>query len=99
LGFGLYGEAAPGLGYLRYFHPADIWRLNAGGEYEKAKDSGRGALMISMTLGLGFDFNRKLGWPVAVFVRYQPYLIVPDAPGEGTKWQAMLQAGLRVRLW
>jgi hypothetical protein len=99
LGFGLYGEVAPGLGYLRYFHPTDIWRLNSEGEYEKAKDKGKGALMISAAVGLGFDFSRKLGWPAAIFVRYQPYLIVPDTPDEGTKWQAMLQAGLRVHIW
>ncbi len=99
LGFGLFGEIAPVLGYLRYFHPSDIWRLNAEGEYEKAKDSGKSALLISGELGLGFDFSRKLGWPVSVFLRYQPYLIAPDTPGEGTKWQAMLQAGIRVRIW
>jgi hypothetical protein len=99
LGFGLFAEAAPVLGYLRYYHPSDIWRLNASGEYEKAKDSGRGALMLSWALGLGFDFGRKIGWPVSVFVRYQPYLIVPDTPEEGTLWQAMLQAGIRVHIW
>jgi len=99
LGFGLYAEAAPVLGYLRYFHPADIWRLNSDGEYEKAKDTGRGALMISAMVSLGFDFSRKWGWPVTVFLRYQPYLIAPDTPDEGSKWQAMLQAGIRVHLW
>jgi hypothetical protein len=99
LGFGLFGEVAPVLGYLRYFHPTDIWRLNAEGEYEKAKDRGRGALMISGELGLGFDFSRKLGWPVAIFLRYQPYIMSPDTPDEGTKWQAMLQAGIRVHIW
>jgi hypothetical protein len=99
LGFGLFTEIGPALGYLRYFHPTDIWRLNAEGEYEKAKDIGRGALMISIMLGLGYDFSRKLGWPLAVFFRYQPYIIVPDTPDAGTKWQAMLEGGIRLRLW
>jgi hypothetical protein len=99
LGFGLFGEAAPALGYLRYFHPSDIWRLNANGEYEKAGDTGRSALMISVMLGLGYDFGRKLSWPAAVFLRYQFYIIVPDTPDEGTKWQAMLLAGIRVHIW
>jgi hypothetical protein len=99
LGFGLFGEAAPVLGYLRYYHPGEIWRLNAQGEYEKAKDSGKSALMIAFELGLGFDFSRKCGWPVAVFVRYEPYIIVPDTPDAGTKWQAMLQAGVRLHIW
>jgi hypothetical protein len=99
LGFGLFGEVAPVLGYVRYFHPGEIWRLNAEGEYGKAKDSGRSAVVVSFELALGFDFSPQMGWPVAVFVRYQPYLIVPDTPDAGTKWQAMLQAGVRVHVW
>lgn len=99
LGFGLFAEIAPVLGYMRRYHPGDIWRLNAEGEYEKAKDGGVGELMISGSLGLGFDFGRKLGWPVAVFVRYQPFVMAPDTPAEGVLSQAFLQGGIRIHIW
>lgn len=96
LPFGLFAEAGPGLGYLHSFHPGEIWRLNGEGEYEKARDAGKPALMIAGGAGLGFDFSSKAGWPLAVFVRYQSYIQVPDTPQEGTLWQALLQAGARV---
>jgi hypothetical protein len=99
LGFGFFGEAAAVFGYLRYYHPTEIFRLNAQGEYELATDKGKGALMISAALGLGYDFSRKVGWPVSVFVRYQPYIHAPDTPDEGVLWQAMLCVGLRIQLW
>jgi hypothetical protein len=99
LGWGVFGEAFLGLGYLRSFHPVEIWRLNSAGEYERARDTGKGAAMISAGLGLGYDFSRKLNWPVSLFVRYQYYAQTPYSADEGALGQAWIQAGIRVQVW
>ncbi|MBM3312197.1 MAG: hypothetical protein FJY80_11895 [Candidatus Aminicenantes bacterium] len=99
LGFGLFAEAAPALGYIRLYHPTDIWRLNAQGEYEKAKDKGKSDLMLSTEIGLGFDFKRKWGWPLVAFLRYQFFIHLSDTPAPDTHWLAMLQAGVKVFIW
>lgn len=98
-GFGLFGDLSLGLGYLLYFHPGEVFKLNDQGEYEPAKSPGRSALMISFSLGVGYDFSRKSGLPLSVFIRYQPFGQTPYSNKESWWLHAMLHVGIRVQLW
>ena len=99
LDFGLFTDASAGLGYLHSFHPVEVWKLNSQGEYELAKDKGRGAMTIALALGIGYDFCPALGWPVSVFVRYQPYGQTRYSEFDSWLLQAWLQFGIRIQLW
>ncbi len=99
LGFGLLGDITLGIGYLHSFHPKPIFALNAQGDFERVKDTGRGAFIVLGALGLGYDFSRTAGWPVCVFLRYQPYLETNYSPDSSIGPQAMVHLGIRVKFW
>jgi hypothetical protein len=99
LGLGLFGDVAAGLGYLHSFHPRPIYGLNAQGEFERATDAGKGALMVLAAVGIGYDFRRKIGWPVSVFLRYQPYIQTPYNLESSVAPQMMFHFGIRVKFW
>ena len=99
LRFGLFADVSVNLGYLHSFHPVEVWKLNNQGEYELAEDKGRGAMTIGLAFGLGYDFNPALGWPVSLFVRYQPYGQTRYSAFDSWLLQAWLQFGIRVQIW
>ena len=98
-GFGLFGDVSMGLGYLHSFHPTEIFAMNAQGEYERVKDKGKGALIILMALGAGYDFSKKVGWPISLFFRFQPYIQTPYNPTTSVFPQLLVHFGIRVQLW
>jgi hypothetical protein len=98
-GFGLFGDLSIGLGYLVYFHPGEVFKLNDQGEYETAKSPGKSALMLSFSIGLGYDFSRKTRLPLSIFIRYQPFAQTPYSVKESWWLYAMLHTGIRVHLW
>ena len=49
-GFGLYGDLTVGVGYTHCFHVGDVFKLNSQGEYEQAKDKGKGGLIILVSV-------------------------------------------------
>jgi len=99
LGFGLFGDITLGIGYLHSFHPRPIYGLNAQGEFEKAKDTGKAGFIALGALGIGYDFRRKVGWPVSVFLRYQPYIQTHYSLDSSIGPQAMVHFGIRVKFW
>lgn len=98
-GFGLFGDLSLGLGYLHSFHPTEIFAQNAQGEYEKVKDHGKGSIIFLVAIGIGYDFSQKVGWPVSVFFRFQPYIQTPYSVESSVLPQSMLHFGIRVQLW
>lgn len=98
-GFGLFGDITLGIGYHLSFHPGKVFKLNEQGEYERAKSPGRSAMMVSSSLGIGYDFNRKAGLPMSLFIRYQPFFQTPYNFRDSWLVQAMLHAGLRIQIW
>ena len=98
-GFGLFGDISLGLGYLHSFHPTEIFAQNAQGEYEKVRDYGKASVIFLLGMGLGYDFSRKVGWPVSLFIRFQPYLQTPYNPESSIFPQSMVHVGIRVQLW
>ena len=95
-GFGLFGDATLGLGYHLSFHPGQVFKLNSEGEYESAKSPGRSALLVSASIGAGYDFSRKVGLPMSFFVRYQPFFQTPYNFRDSWLVQAMLHVGIRL---
>ena len=93
---GLFGDLFIGLGYIHSFHPKEIYALNAHGEYEKAKDKGKSAYLISAAIGLGYDFSKKAGWPFSVFIKYQYALQGPHNLDSPLWPNAMLHFGVRI---
>jgi hypothetical protein len=94
--FGLFGDVTLGTGYLHSFHPTEVYKLNAQGKYEKAKDKGKGAVIFLISLGIGYDFSQKVEWPVSVFFRYQPYCQTPYNLKTSVLPQSMVHIGVRV---
>jgi len=98
-GFGLFGDLSLGLGYLHSFHPREIFGLNAQGEYEKVKDKGKSAVIFLASLGVGYDFSQKAGWPVSLFIRFQPYIQTPYNPEISAFPQSLIHIGIRAQIW
>ena len=97
--FGLYADAGLGIGYLHSFHPTEIFAQDGSGEYVRVKDSGKPAFVAFVSLGLGWDFSARIGWPVCLFVRYQPYIQTPYNPTSSIFPQALFHFGVRVQIW
>jgi len=97
--FGLFADVEAGVGYLHAFHPREIFRLNADGEFVKAKDGGKPAAIFSVALGVGYDFTRMLGRPVSVFLRFQPFIQTPYCPEDSIAPQSFVHFGVRFKLW
>lgn len=99
LGFGLFGDLTLGIGYIHAFHPRPVYKLNAGGEYERAKDKGKPGFIALGALAIGYDFRPKVGWPVSVFFRFQPFIQTPYNLDSSIGPQAMVHFGIRVKFW
>ncbi len=99
LGFGFFADTDVGLGYLHSFHPTEIFAQNDLGEYERIKDKGKASFMISLALGIGVDFSQKLGWPVSLFFRFQPFIQIPHSDMAPIFPQSFVHFGTRVQLW
>ncbi len=99
LPFGLLGDAGLGVGYLHSFHPTEVFAQDASGEYARIRDTGKPAFVAFMSLGLGMDLSNLTGWPVCLFVRYQPYIQTPYSPTSSIFPQALFHFGVRVQLW
>lgn len=98
-GIGLFGEFSLGLGYLHSFHPREIFAMNAQGEYEQVKDKGKAAVIFLGALGIGYDFSCRVGWPVSLFIRFQPFIQTPYSIESSLLPQSMVHFGVRVQLW
>jgi hypothetical protein len=99
LGFGLFGDLMLGIGYLRSFHPRPVYGPNAQGEFERVRDTGKGAFIALGALAIGYDFRRTLGWPVNIFLRYQPFIQTPYSLETSFYPGAMFHFGVRVKFW
>ena len=68
---GIYAETLLGIGYLRTYHPTDIYELNSSGTYEKIKDKGFSSPLLSFAFGLGYVIKSKSLLSFAPFIRYE----------------------------
>jgi len=96
LNFGLFGDAFLGIGYIHSFHPSAIFSQNSQGVYEKVKDKGKPAFLMSGAFGLGYDFSKKIEWPISLFLKYQYALQAPHNLDSALWPNSMLHIGFRV---
>ena len=68
---GIYAETLLGLGYLRTYHPTDIYELNSSGTYEKVKDKGFSSPLLSFAIGVGYVVKSTSSLSFAPFIRYE----------------------------
>jgi hypothetical protein len=77
-GSGLFFDQSIGIGYLRsYLNGGDIFEVDAFRGVYESKNSGRGHVMPSVSLGTGWDFSKKNIANLAVFVRPQVFWQYP----------------------
>jgi hypothetical protein len=76
-GFGLRGEIAAGAAYLRTFIASDVYEVEPDGSVSETTDWGRSHFMPSASFGIGWDFGRRGGLPLAVMLRNQAFWEIP----------------------
>lgn len=82
-GFGLFADAALGIGYTHLFRPNAIYKLNGDGQYEQVADWGQPSVMADFSLSLGYDFSRLTEKRFSLFIRYENLIQLfynPDIP-------------------
>ncbi len=77
--FRMVADVSIGLGYLRTYHPTDIYELDQTGSYRKIKDKGRGSALYSLALGAGYMLRKRGCVILTPFIRYQYSLQSPYA--------------------
>jgi len=68
---GIFAETLLGIGYLRTYHPTDIYELNNSGTYQKVNDKGFSSPIVSFAFGLGYAFKSSSLFSFAPFIRYE----------------------------
>ena len=72
--YGVFAEGGIGGGYLRVFHPTNIYKLSANGDYIKANDKGFSSLLISFGISLGYELKSKKNRVLSPFLRYENFI-------------------------
>jgi hypothetical protein len=94
----LFAEAFVGGGYLRTYHPTDIYVLNNSGNYERTQDKGFSSPLFSFAIGMGYDVRSASKYSFSPFIRYQGFIQTRYRPDIGVLPHAALHVGLRFNL-
>jgi hypothetical protein len=93
---GIFVETLLGVGYLRTYHPTDIYQLNSSGTYQKVNDKGFSSPSVSFAFGLGFAFKSSSSFSFAPFIRYESIIQTHFNAELEVLPQSTLHIGLRV---
>ena len=93
---GIFAEANAGVGYLRTYHPTDIYELNSFGNYEKAKDKGFSSPIVSFAFGLGYAIKSSSSFSFAPFVRYESIIQTKYSSDLKILPQSAVHVGVRI---
>ncbi len=75
---GIFADLGLGLGFLRQFHPREIYEFDAQtGTYNPVKDPGTTSTFAGYDLSLGYNFMEKQIFPASVFIKLRNYVQVP----------------------
>jgi hypothetical protein len=94
----LFAEALIGGGYLRVYHPTNIYVLTTAGTYERAKDKGFSSPIFSFAIGAGYDIPSSSKYSLSPFIRYQSLLQTHYSPDLGVLPQCSFHVGVRLTL-
>jgi hypothetical protein len=92
----IYAETLAGLGYLRTYHPTEIYQLTGMGTYEKARDKGFSSPIISFAFGLGYSIKSSSLFSFAPFIRYEDLIQTRYSPDLDVLPHATLHIGVRI---
>lgn len=98
LGMGLFADLTVGLGYLYSFRSETALALTSKEENDSDMINVNGAVIFSTSFGMGYDFSKKMGWPLSIFIRYEPYIQSPYSDREPELLQGMFHFGIRVQI-
>jgi hypothetical protein len=87
-------ELLVGPAYLHSFSTRPLLERSSKG-YRQATDWGTAHFTLSLAIGAGFDFQRAMGVPLALFVRYQPMFQLPGFLGSPVIPNGLLHLGAR----
>jgi hypothetical protein len=94
--YNIYAEIFAGVGYLRTYHPVDIFELTSPGIYEKARDKGFSSAIVTFGFGLGYSIKSSTAFSFAPFIRYGCLIQTHYSPDLGVLPHAALHAGVRI---
>jgi hypothetical protein len=94
--YALFAEALAGLGYLRTYHPVDIYQITNSGIYEKARDKGFSSAFFSFAFGLGYAIRSSSRFSFAPFIRYEGLIQTRYSPDLDILPQAAFHIGIRI---
>jgi hypothetical protein len=94
---GVFAEVLVGIGYLRVYHPVDIYELTNSGVYQKAKDKGFSSALVSFAFGLGYVIKSSSPFAFSPFLRYESLIQTNYTPELGVLPQSALHVGVRVQ--
>jgi len=92
----IFAEIHVGLGYLRTYHPVDIYELNSSGTYTKARDSGYSSPLVSFAFGLGYAIKSSSDFSFAPFVLYESLIQTRYSSDVEVFPQSALHVGVRI---
>lgn len=78
--FGINLKSKVGAGYLHTFSTRQEYQF-MDGQYESKRDKGNSRFMPSITVGVGYDLQRKNPYSPELFMLYQSWLEFPYSPG------------------
>lgn len=81
--FGLFADAALGIGYSHLFHPNAVYQSDGSGGYEQVSDWGTPSAIADFSFSIGYDFKKQLHKPVSIYLLYGNYIQLfynPDIP-------------------
>lgn len=80
LGFGLNIKSAIGVGYMHTFRTREEFQLEKG-QYINGPDRGNSRVFPSLSLGLGYRFEKNNSRSTEIFTLYQSWIQYPFSPG------------------
>lgn len=92
----LFAESFLGIGYLRLYHPTDIYKPTGEGVYEKARDKGFSSPIFSFAFGLGYSIRSSSSISFAPFTRYECMIQSRYNADFDAFPHAALHAGIRI---
>jgi hypothetical protein len=72
---GLHFGPKLGIGYLHSIPEAQVFKLNANGEYDRKTNFGRAQFMADFVVQIGYEFRKEN--PIDVFLNYQFLMQMP----------------------
>lgn len=92
----IFAEALVGIGYVRVYHPTEIYELTSTGSYEQTNDKGFSSALVSFAIGLGYAIKSSSLVSFAPFMRYESLIQTKYNSELSVLPQSALHIGVRI---